>query len=92
VVPSHNFYLAYEIHAPSTGDFSTSLNRINFIISDLRYLSSKVTQAIDRFGANKAGVYLVAFDEVVPIFIEAQGQLVLSAVKWYGSLHLTISL
>ena len=37
-------------YAPRTGDFSTSLNRINFIIwdQDLRSLSSKVTQAIDR--------------------------------------------
>ena len=74
-------------YAPRTGDFSTSLNRINFIIwdQDLRSLSSKVTQAIDRFGADKVGVYLVAFDEVVPIFIEAQNQPVLSMVKWYGS-------
>jgi hypothetical protein len=44
-----------------------------------------VTQAIDRFGTDKVGVYLVAFDEVVPIFIEAQNQPVLSMVKWYGS-------
>jgi branched-chain amino acid transport system substrate-binding protein len=74
-------------YAPRTGDFSTSLNRINFIIwdQDLRSLSSKVTQAADRFGADKVGVYLVAFDEVVPIFIEAQNQPVLSMVKWYGS-------
>jgi hypothetical protein len=71
-------------YAPRTGDFSTSLNRINFIIwdQDLRSLGSKVTQAIDRFGADKVGVYLVAFDEVVPIFIEAQEQPVLSMVKW----------
>jgi hypothetical protein len=43
---------------------------------------------IDRFGADKVGVYFVAFfffAEVVPIFIEAQKQPVLSMVKWYGS-------
>ena len=40
---------------------------------------------IDRFGADKVGIYPVAFDEVVPIFIEAQKQPVLSMVKWYGS-------
>lgn len=74
-------------YAPRTGDFSTSLNRINFIIwdQDLRSLSSKVTQAVGHYGADKVGVYLVAFDEVVPIFIEAQNQPVLSMVKWYGS-------
>ncbi|MGB8937669.1 MAG: penicillin-binding protein activator [Candidatus Nitrosopolaris sp.] len=74
-------------YIPSTGDFSTSLNRINFIVwdQDLRSLSSKVTQAVAHYGADKVGVYLVAFDEVVPIFIEAQNQPVLSMVKWYGS-------
>jgi branched-chain amino acid transport system substrate-binding protein len=74
-------------YIPRTGDFSTSLNRINFIIwdQDLRSLSSKVTQAVAHYGADKVGVYLVAFDEVVPIFIEAQNQPVLSVVKWYGS-------
>jgi branched-chain amino acid transport system substrate-binding protein len=74
-------------YPPRTGDFSTSLNRINFIIwdQDLRSLSSKVTQAVDHYGAEKVGVYLVAFDEVVPIFIEAQNMPVLSMVKWYGS-------
>jgi branched-chain amino acid transport system substrate-binding protein len=74
-------------YIPRTGDFSTSLNRINFIIwdQDLRSLSSKVTQAVAQYGADKVGVYLVAFDEVVPIFIEAQNQPVLSMVKWYGS-------
>ena len=47
-------------YAPRTGDFSTSLNRINFIIwdQDLRSLSSKVTQAADRLGADKVGVSL----------------------------------
>jgi branched-chain amino acid transport system substrate-binding protein len=41
--------------------------------------------AVAEYGANKVGVYLVAFDEVVPIFIEAQNQPVLSMVKWYGT-------
>ena len=74
-------------YVPSTGDFSTSLNRINFIIwsQDLRSLSSKVSQAVTQYGADKVGVYLVAFDEVAPIFIGAQNQPVLSMVKWYGS-------
>jgi hypothetical protein len=48
-------------------------------------LSSKVSQAVTRYGADKVGVYLVAFDEVAPIFIGAQNQPVLSTVKWYGS-------
>jgi ABC-type branched-subunit amino acid transport system substrate-binding protein len=74
-------------YIPRTGDFSASLNRINFMIwdQDLRSLSSKIGQAVAQFGADKVGVYLVAFDEVVPIFIEADNQPGLSMVKWYGS-------
>ncbi|HYA84446.1 MAG TPA: penicillin-binding protein activator, partial [Candidatus Bathyarchaeia archaeon] len=74
-------------YIPYTGDFSSSLNRINFIIwsQDLKSLDSKVSQAVTQYGANKVGVYLVAFDEVAPIFIEAQNLPVLSDVKWFGS-------
>ncbi|MGB8935204.1 MAG: penicillin-binding protein activator [Candidatus Nitrosopolaris sp.] len=74
-------------YVPSTGDFSTSLNRINFIVwsQDLKSLSSKVNQAVTQYGADKVGVYLVAFDEVAPIFIGAENQPALSIVKWYGS-------
>jgi ABC-type branched-subunit amino acid transport system substrate-binding protein len=74
-------------YVPYTGDFSSSLNRINFIIwsQDLKSLASKVTQAVNHYGAGKVGVYLVAFDEVAPIFIGAQNLPVLSDVKWFGS-------
>jgi branched-chain amino acid transport system substrate-binding protein len=74
-------------YTPRTGDFSASLNRINFMIwdQDLRSLSLKISQAVTQYGADKVGVYLVSFDEVVPIFIEAQNEPVLSMVKWYGS-------
>jgi len=72
---------------PPIGHFSTSLNRINLIIwnQQLSSLSSKLIQAIDQYGANKVGVYLVAFDEVVPILIQAQDHPEFSRVKWYGS-------
>ncbi|HET7146920.1 MAG TPA: penicillin-binding protein activator [Candidatus Nitrosopolaris sp.] len=74
-------------YVPRTGDFSASLNRINFMIwdQDLRALSFKISPAIAQYGADKVGIYLVSFDEVVPIFIEAQNQPLLSMVKWYGS-------
>jgi branched-chain amino acid transport system substrate-binding protein len=74
-------------YEPRTGDFSTSLNRINFMIwdQDLKSLSFKASQAIAKYGADKVGVYLVAFDEVVPILFEAQSQPILSTLKWYGS-------
>jgi branched-chain amino acid transport system substrate-binding protein len=74
-------------YIPHTGDFAASLNRINFIIwdQDLKSLNSKVSQAISQYGVDKVGVYFVGFDEVVPIFIQAQNHPFLSKVKWYGS-------
>jgi branched-chain amino acid transport system substrate-binding protein len=72
---------------PPIGHFSTSLNRINLIIwnQQLSSLSSKLIQAIAQYGVDKVGVYLVAFDEVVPILIQAQDHPEFSRVKWYGS-------
>jgi hypothetical protein len=73
-------------YEPRTGDFSASLNRINFLMwgQDLKNLTKTVTKAVGHYGTTKVGVYLVAFGEVVPIFIEAQTQPMLSNVKWYG--------
>jgi ABC-type branched-subunit amino acid transport system substrate-binding protein len=72
---------------PPIGHFFTSLNRINLIIwnQQLSSLSTKLIQAIAQYGADKVGVYLVAFDEVVPILIQAQDHPEFSRVKWYGS-------
>jgi len=74
-------------YAPPLGHFSASLDRINLVLWDqqLKSLDSKVTQAISRYGTEKVGVYIVAFDEVVPIFIQAQDLPSLSKVRWYGS-------
>jgi branched-chain amino acid transport system substrate-binding protein len=72
---------------PPTGDFAASLHRINFIFweQDLRALDSKVSQAVQQYGPNKVGVYIVSFDEIVPIMIQAERHPNLAAVKWYGS-------
>jgi ABC-type branched-subunit amino acid transport system substrate-binding protein len=74
-------------YTPNTGDFAASLNRINFIVwdQDLKVLDSKVNQAVSQYGIGKVGVYFVAFDEIAPIFIQAQDHPTLSKVKWYGS-------
>ena len=74
-------------YTPHTGDLSASLNRINFIIWDqeLKTLEAKLKKAISNYGVNKVGVYFVAYDEVAPIFIQAQGHDILSEVKWFGS-------
>ncbi len=63
-------------YSPTTEDFSV----------ELESLSSKVSQAIAQYGdVNSVGVHLMVFEEVVPIFIQAQNDTVLSSVKWYGS-------
>jgi len=74
-------------YIPNTGDFSASLNRINFIVwdQDLKALDSKVNQAMSQYGKDKVGVYFVGFDEIAPIFIQAQNHPTISKVRWYGS-------
>lgn len=55
--------------------------------AELESLNSKVSQAIAQYDdANSVGVYLISFEEVVPIFIQAGEQnAIYSTVKWYGS-------
>jgi branched-chain amino acid transport system substrate-binding protein len=58
----------------STVNFSTAIDSLN----------STVAAAIAQYGDVVVAVHLIAFDEVVPIFIEAQNQSNLSDVRWYG--------
>jgi len=57
----------------STVNFSTAIDSLN----------STVVEATAQYG-DVVAVYLVSFEEVVPIFIEAQNQSNLSNVSWYG--------
>lgn len=72
---------------PPVGDFSSSLHRINFIVweQDLKSLTAKVNDAVRQYGSGRVGVYIVAFDEIAPIMIQADRHPELSNVKWYGS-------
>ena len=72
---------------PPVGNFAASLHRINFIVweQELKALTSKVNDAVKQYGADKVGVYIVAFDEIVPIMIQANRHQVLQSVRWYGS-------
>ncbi|MGI0049683.1 MAG: ABC transporter substrate-binding protein, partial [Nitrososphaera sp.] len=74
-------------YEPLVGDFSSSLHRINFIVweQNLRSLEEKVGDAKTQYGAGGVGVYVVAFDEIVPILIQADRHPELASVKWYGS-------
>ena len=72
---------------PPVGNFAASLHRINFIVweQELRSLTSKVNDAVKQYGAAKVGVYIVAYDEIVPILIQANRHQELQSVSWYGS-------
>jgi branched-chain amino acid transport system substrate-binding protein len=72
---------------PPVGNFAASLHRINFIVweQELKSLTQKVNDAVRQYGADKVGVYIVAFDEIVPIMIQANRHQDLQSVRWYGS-------
>ncbi|RCV65114.1 branched-chain amino acid transport system substrate-binding protein [Methanophagales archaeon] len=57
----------------STVNFSTAVDALN----------STVAEAIALYG-DVVAVHLIAFEEVVPIFIEAQNLFNFSNVRWYG--------
>jgi branched-chain amino acid transport system substrate-binding protein len=72
---------------PPVGNFEASLHRINFIVweQELKSLSSKVNDAVKDYGADKVSVYIIAYDEIVPIMIQANRHPELQTVSWYGS-------
>src|SRR5215210_1629307 len=72
---------------PPVGNFAASLHRINFIVweQELKSLTQKVNDAVWQYGADKVGVYIIAFDEIVPIMIQANRHQELQSVSWYGT-------
>ncbi len=72
---------------PYVGSFSSSLHRINFIMwnQDLKRIDSIVENAINKATKNSVAVYLIGFDEVIPILIQANEHKHLDKVRWYGS-------
>jgi branched-chain amino acid transport system substrate-binding protein len=75
-----------EYHA-HTGEFSSSLHRINFIMwnQHLKKLSHILDNTTHKFEPHEVGIYLVSFDEVTPILIQSNEHQTLQQVKWYGS-------
>ena len=72
---------------PYTGKFATSLHRINFIMwnQDLEKLSRIVSDAVRKYGVHSVGVYIISYDEITPILIQAPLYGLLEKVRWYGS-------
>ena len=74
-------------YKPHTGNFATSLHRINFLMwnQELKKISTIVSDSIKKYGANSVGVYTVSYDEITPILIQAPLFESLGKVRWYGS-------
>ena len=74
-------------YKPHTGNFATSLHRINFLMwnQELKKISAIVSDSIKKYGANSVGVYTVSYDEITPILIQAPLYETLGKVRWYGS-------
>ncbi len=72
---------------PYTGKFATSLHRINFIMwnQDLEKLSQIVSDAVRKYGVHSVGVYIISYDKITPILIQAPLYGMLEKVRWCGS-------
>ncbi|HVH96163.1 MAG TPA: ABC transporter substrate-binding protein, partial [Bacillus sp. (in: firmicutes)] len=74
-------------YEPHTGRFATSLHRINFIMWDqqLKKLNTDVSDVVKKYGAKSVAIYIISYDEIAPILIQAQNYDMLTKVRWYGS-------
>lgn len=63
------------VYNPRTVDF----------ISEVQALSDAVSEAVRAYGARRVAVMLIAFEEAVPIFLQAAKSPILSLVRWYGT-------
>lgn len=74
-------------YKPHIGKFAASLHRINFIMwnQDLKQLSQLVENQTKKVGNDYVGVYLISYDEVTPIMIQANEHKILDKVRWFGA-------
>ena len=72
---------------PPIGQFAASLNRINYVFwgQELISLNSKVQELNKTFSLKEIGVYVIAFDEIIPILSQANSHPLLEQVRWYGN-------
>jgi branched-chain amino acid transport system substrate-binding protein len=62
-------------YSPTATDFAAVVDTVG----------QQARRAIDEYGAAAVGIYLAAFDEVVPLFHQAARDPVLASLRWYGS-------
>lgn len=60
--------------------------RSDILKENLKIIDTTIQEIKNKTNSiKKIGIYLIAFDEIVPIFLEAQKYPNLSDVRWYGS-------
>ena len=60
--------------------------RSDILKENLKNIDSSIRELLDtNVEIEKIGIYVISFDEIVPIFLESQKYHYLSNVKWYGS-------
>ena len=69
------------------GNLSTSNKESNLVFGkkELITLDSKVKTLTDNYPLNEIGIYLIAFDEIISIFNNANSYPILEQIRWYGS-------
>jgi ABC-type branched-subunit amino acid transport system substrate-binding protein len=74
-------------YKPHTGNFATSLHRINFLMwnQEIKKLDAIVSDSVKKYGPKSVGVYAVSYDEITPILIQAPLYETLGKVRWYGA-------
>ncbi|MFB5600782.1 MAG: ABC transporter substrate-binding protein [Nitrososphaeraceae archaeon] len=72
---------------PPVGHFAASLSRANYVFwgQDLIDLNYKVRELSNVYPLEEIGVYIIAFDEIVPIFSQGNSHPLLQQVRWYGN-------
>ncbi|MGB9168975.1 MAG: ABC transporter substrate-binding protein [Nitrososphaeraceae archaeon] len=74
-------------YKPHKGKFAASLHRTNFIMwnKELEKLNMIVSEAVTQYGNKSVGIYIISYDEIIPILIQSQHYRMLGNVSWYGS-------
>ncbi|MGD1836250.1 MAG: penicillin-binding protein activator [Nitrososphaeraceae archaeon] len=72
---------------PPIGQLAASLNRINYVFwgQELITLTSKVQELSITYPLNEIGIYVISFDEIIPILSQANSHPLLEQVRWYGN-------
>jgi hypothetical protein len=72
-------------YKPHKGKFAASLHRTNFIMwnKELEKLNMIVSKQSTQYGNKSVGIYIISYDEIIPILIQSQHYRMLGNVSWW---------